>query len=50
MAHGGAQKYRDDFEIVMCREAAHPNDIWQADHNELDLIVLDETGARPVHG
>ena len=27
----------------------HPNDIWQADHTELDLMVLDETGrpARP---
>ena len=49
LAHGGAQEYRDDFELVLRREAVRPNDIWQADHSELDLMVLDETGrpARP---
>ena len=33
LAHGSAQEYRDDFELVMRREAAHPHDIWQADHH-----------------
>ena len=49
LAHGGSQEYRNEFELVMRREAVHPNDIWQADHTELDLMVLDETGrpARP---
>jgi len=49
LAHGGAQEYRDDFELVLRRESVHPNDIWQADHTELDLMVLEETGrpARP---
>ena len=49
LAHGGAREYRDDFELVLRRESVHPNDIWQADHTELDLMVLDETGrpARP---
>ena len=32
---------------MLRRESVHPNDIWQADHTELDLMVLDETG-RPV--
>jgi hypothetical protein len=32
---------------VLRRESVHPNDIWQADHTELDIMVLDETG-RPV--
>ena len=49
LAHGGSNTYRDDFELVLRRESAHPNDLWQADHTELDIMVLDETGkpARP---
>lgn len=49
LAHGGAAAYRDHFEMVLRRESAHPNDLWQADHTELDVMVLDETGtpARP---
>jgi putative transposase len=48
LAHG-SNTYRDDFELVLRRESAHPNDLWQADHTELDVMVLDETGkpARP---
>ena len=44
-----ARTYRDDFELVLRRESAHPNDLWQADHTELDVMVLDEAGrpARP---
>ena len=49
MAHHDPDVYRDDFELVLRRESAHPNDVWQADHTELDIMVLDETGrpARP---
>ena len=49
MAHHDPDVYRDEFELVMRRESAHPNDVWQADHTELDIMVLDETGrpARP---
>jgi hypothetical protein len=49
LAHGGPGDYRDNFELVLRRESAHPNDLWQADHTELDVMVLDETGkpARP---
>ena len=49
LAHDGPDVYRDDFELVLRRESAHPNDLWQADHTELDVMVLDETGkpARP---
>ena len=49
MAHDGPDEYRDEFELVLRRESAHPNDMWQADHTELDVMVLDETGqpARP---
>jgi putative transposase len=49
MAHHDPDVYRDEFELVLRRESPHPNDVWQADHTELDLMVLDETGrpARP---
>jgi putative transposase len=46
LAHAGPDEYRDDFELVMRREAARPNDIWQADHTQLDLKCL--MGSRPA--
>lgn len=30
-----------------CAEAARPNDMWQAEHTELDVMVLDEAGRPP---
>ena len=49
LAHHGPAAYRDGFELVWRRESAHPNDLWQADHTELDVMIMDETGkpARP---
>ena len=51
LAHGGPSEYRDNFELVLRRESAHPNDLWQADHTELDVMVLDVgSGCRPRSG
>ena len=49
LAHEGPVALRDRYELVYRRQAEHPNDIWQADHTELDLLVLDADGtpARP---
>jgi putative transposase len=49
MAHHGPEAYRNEMELVLRRESAHPNDLWQADHTELAVMVLDESGkpARP---
>jgi putative transposase len=49
LAHHGGDIYRVGFELVLRRESAHPNDQWQADHTELDVMVVDEAGkaARP---
>ncbi len=44
LAHGRRDAYRDEYELVLRREAARPNDMWQADHTELDVMVLDEVG------
>ncbi|MGH2715637.1 MAG: Mu transposase C-terminal domain-containing protein, partial [Thermoleophilaceae bacterium] len=49
LAHQGPAAYRDAFELALRREASAPNAIWQADHTQLDLLVLDPAGrpARP---
>ena len=49
LAHRGSAAYRDRFELVYRREAGRPNEMWQADHTELDVMILDPSGrpARP---
>lgn len=44
MAHQGAAAYREEFDLLYRREAPHSNAMWQADHCELPLLLLDETG------
>ncbi|MGC9271962.1 Mu transposase C-terminal domain-containing protein [Acidiphilium sp.] len=45
LAHQGAKAYAHGFDLLHRREATRPNEIWQADHTELDILVLDEVGA-----
>jgi putative transposase len=45
LAHEGTKVYAQSFELLHRREATRPNEIWQADHTELDILVFDETGA-----
>jgi putative transposase len=49
LAHEGEKAYANTFDLVYRREAARPNDIWQADHTLLDIWVLDhrDRPARP---
>jgi putative transposase len=49
LAHAGSKAYRMTFDLLYRREAAKPNEIWQADHTLLDLWVRDDGGhpARP---
>jgi len=49
LAQNGDAGYRNDFDLVLRRESANPNDLWQADHTQLDVMVLDESDrtARP---
>ncbi len=44
LAHEGSNRYREVFDLVHRREAAKPNQIWQADHTLLDLWVLTPSG------
>lgn len=47
LAHEGAVAFRDKFELVHRHRADRPNAIWQADHTQLDILILD-AGGRPV--
>lgn len=47
LAHEGPVRYRERFELVYRREAERSNHTWQADHTQLDLLILDHAG-RPV--
>jgi putative transposase len=49
LAQDGSAALRDRYELAYRREAERPNEFWQADHTELDLVVLDSDGspARP---
>jgi putative transposase len=44
LAHEGGKAYADGFELLHRREAARPNGVWQADHTQLDITVIDEAG------
>ena len=45
LAQEGQAAFRDRFELVYRHRAECPNAIWQADHTELDLLILDANGA-----
>jgi len=49
LAHEGAAAFRDKYELVHRHRAARPNETWQADHTQLDILILDASGkeARP---
>ena len=42
MAHQGAAAYREEFDLLYRREASHSNAMWQADHCQLPILLLDE--------
>ncbi|WP_234330431.1 Mu transposase C-terminal domain-containing protein [Streptomyces acidiscabies] len=47
LAHEGAKRYREVYDLIHRREAEGPNAVWQADHTQLDLWVIAPSG-RPV--
>jgi putative transposase len=49
LAHEGGKAYSEQYDLLYRRQAASPNAMWQADHTQLDIMLLDEKGdpARP---
>lgn len=44
LAHEGQAAFRNRFELVYRHRAERPNAIWQADHTEFDILILDANG------
>ncbi|AMT93047.1 transposase [Brevibacterium linens] len=44
LALDGPAAYRDQYELIYRHTAEHPNDTWQADHTELDILIADASG------
>lgn len=44
LAHNGQKDYQNNYDLVYKRESSYPNEIWQADHTLLDIVVLNEKG------
>jgi putative transposase len=49
LAQEGERRYRETFDLIYRREAERSNNMWQADHTQLDLLVCDppRAPARP---
>ena len=41
LAHDDPVRYRERFELCYRREVERPNQVWQADHTQLDLLILE---------
>ena len=44
LAHEGAKVYQETYDLLYRREASRANEMWQADHTPLDILLLDPTG------
>lgn len=44
LAQDGPAAFRDQYELIYRHRAERPNAIWQADHTQLDCLVLDANG------
>ncbi|MCH5584889.1 Mu transposase C-terminal domain-containing protein [Shimazuella sp. AN120528] len=42
LAHEGKNEYQNSYDMVHRMEASRPNEIWQADHTLLDIVVYNE--------
>lgn len=50
LAHEGSKEYKQKFDLLYIREANYPNEIWQADHMLLDILLIceeDKKAQRP---
>lgn len=45
LAHEGEATFRDRYELIHHHRAERPNATWQANHTQLDIMILDANGA-----
>ena len=46
MAREGEHVWRDQYEPVLRFESSRPDECWQMDHCQLDVLVVDDTGEK----
>lgn len=44
LAQEGTKTYKQTFDLIFRREAKKANEIWQADHTQLDCFAIDNNG------
>ena len=44
LAHKGSKTYSQQFDLLYLHEANNPNELWQADHAKLDILLLNQHG------
>jgi putative transposase len=44
LALEGSKAYQQKYELICHRQCNQSNEIWQCDHTEVDIYVLDEQG------
>lgn len=44
LAHDSEDAYEKEFDQIIRRQAKRPNEMWQADHKELDIYATDQFG------
>lgn len=44
LAHDSEEAYEKEFDQILRRQAKRPNEMWQADHKELDIYATDQFG------
>lgn len=45
LAHKGSKAYKEAFDLLYLRQSKQPNEIWQADHCELHILLRMEDGS-----
>jgi putative transposase len=48
LAHKGSKIYQQQFDLLHRYEATQPNELWQADHARLDILLLNQSN-KPQH-
>jgi putative transposase len=44
LAHEGSKAYQEAFDLIYRHQTSAPNEVWQADHSLLPIVVLNEQG------
>lgn len=44
LSQQGSKAYNQAFELIYRRESTRPNEMWQADHTPLDIVLIDDKG------